>query len=208
MADNENVFNQHAEAYDQWFDENAALFRSELRALEQAVPKNQIGIEIGVGTGRFAAPLEIPYGIEPADNMAKIAEERGITVFPGYSEDIPFPNASFDYAVMVTTVCFLTYIKQAFLEAYRILQPQSTFIIGLIDKTSQLGRAIEDNQNEGTFYENAALHSPEDVTEALKNARFHSFTYWQTLTDVRGEQIESPQQGYGEGGFVVIKAIK
>jgi len=39
--------------------------------------------------------------------MARIAERRGITVYRAYAENLPIDNATFDFVLMVTTVCFL-----------------------------------------------------------------------------------------------------
>jgi hypothetical protein len=51
------------------------------------LPEGGTGIEIGVGTGRFAAPLGIKVGVEPARAMGEIARrERGIEVVAGVLE--------------------------------------------------------------------------------------------------------------------------
>ena len=55
------VFDQRAEEYDRWFDEHPAIYLSELNALRMAACHG-IGLEMGVGTGRFAMPL----GVSPA----------------------------------------------------------------------------------------------------------------------------------------------
>ncbi len=55
--------------YDQWFNEHQALYETELAALRLAVPTGA-GLEIGVGTGRFAAPLRVRYGLDPAGATA------------------------------------------------------------------------------------------------------------------------------------------
>ncbi len=55
--------------------------------------------------------------------MAELARQRGIEVFEGMAETLPFADCSFDFAVMVTVVCFLNNVAQAFREACRILNP-------------------------------------------------------------------------------------
>jgi hypothetical protein len=47
-------------------------------ALQQAIPIGRKGLEVGVGTGRFAQALNIPYGVEPSRAMANLARKRGI----------------------------------------------------------------------------------------------------------------------------------
>lgn len=202
------VFDQNALEYDDWFDKHASLYQSELAALKKAIPEAGKGIEIGVGSGRFAGPLNVEYGVEPAGNMAKLAEERGITVYEGYAENLPVESSSFDFAFMITTVCFLSDIPKAFSEVYRILKPGGTFVIGLIEKNSQLGQVIEGKKAKDKFYQNAHLHTTEEITNHMIQAGFTSFSYWQTLFDLSGKQTEMPREGHGEGSFIVIKTQK
>ena len=131
------------------------------------MPKKRKGIEIGVGTGRFAAPLEIKLGLEPSTKMRKIAEKRGIRVIEGVAENLPFPNAQFDFALMVTTICFLDDIESSFQEVHRILRPKGRFIIGLIDRDSLLGRLYEKNKKNNEFYRFATFYSVDEVLSLI-----------------------------------------
>lgn len=72
--------------------------------------------------------------------MAELARQRGIKVLEGVAEDLPLAEASFDFAVMVTVVCFLSDVVQAFREAFRILKPKGTLVVGFIDRESELGQ--------------------------------------------------------------------
>jgi hypothetical protein len=56
---------QH-ERYERWFDEHAAAYVSELLALRPMVPARGRGLEIGVGTARFAAPLRLHWPLRSA----------------------------------------------------------------------------------------------------------------------------------------------
>ena len=126
------VYNQFANEYDNWFEKHPNLYQSELLAMKQAVPKNKTGIEIGVGTGRFAEPLNIKFGVEPSESMAQFAKRRGVEIINAIAEDLPIENRSFDFTTMVTTICFLNDIPKAFADVHRILKPEGEFIIGLI----------------------------------------------------------------------------
>ena len=77
---------------------------------------------MGIGTGRFAVPLAIKYGIESCKRMRDIAITKGIDVIDGVAEDLPLDNDSFDYVLMITTICFLDDIEKALSEAYRIIR--------------------------------------------------------------------------------------
>jgi hypothetical protein len=59
-------FDEYASQYEDWFERNKFAFESELRAIREQLPKSNNGIEIGVGSGRFAVPLGIKIGIDPS----------------------------------------------------------------------------------------------------------------------------------------------
>jgi len=206
--DSSEVYNQFAHEYDAWFEKHANLYQSELLAMKQAVPQNQKGIEIGVGSGRFAEPLNIKYGVEPSASMAALAKQRGVKVFDAVAEKLPIEDQSYDFATMVTTDCFLNDIPKAFSEVHRILKPKGEFVIGLIDRNSKLGKKYEQQKSTNKFYRDAHFHSTEEITERLSQAGFQNFSYWQTLLNADDNTIEQPQPGYGKGSFVVIKGIK
>jgi len=60
------VFEEHAAEYDEWHDEHHAAYKAEILALRSLIPSCGTGLEVGAGTGRFAAPLGIKIGVEPA----------------------------------------------------------------------------------------------------------------------------------------------
>ncbi|SFN87012.1 class I SAM-dependent methyltransferase [Salegentibacter flavus] len=202
------AFNRAALEYDKWFEEHAKWFSSELAALKLAVPKTGKGIEIGVGTGRFAGELRIETGVDPSEKMAEVASKRGIRVFKGYAEDLPIPDGSFDYSLMVTVDCFLQDVAKAFKEAWRITKPGGSIIIGMIDKSSPLGRKYHEHKKDNPFYRSANFHDVEEIKNLLEEAGFQDFNFWQTLVNAKEEILEEPIKGYGKGGFVVIKALK
>jgi len=86
-------FQRTWKSYDAWYDGHQALYQSELAALKKAVPSGE-GLEIGVGTGRFAAPLGVRFGLDPAWNMRRLAKKRKILVIQGLGESLPFKNES------------------------------------------------------------------------------------------------------------------
>jgi len=200
-------FDELATEYDAWFEKHRDLYLAELEAVRGFIPASGSGMEIGVGTGRFAVPLGIPIGVEPSPRMAELARQRGIEVFEGMAETLPFADGSFDFAVMVTVVCFLNNVAQAFREACRILKPHGTLIIGFIDRESDLGKLYSREKEQSRFYRSAAFYSVSELEILLTKAGFSSFAYRQTL--LSGETTcLSVLEGYGRGGFVVIQAYK
>jgi ubiquinone/menaquinone biosynthesis C-methylase UbiE len=205
---NIEVFDQHTQEYDAWYNRHTDLYQSELLALKMAVPTGQNGVEIGAGTGRFALPLGIATGLEPSAGMAKLAQERGLKIFPGTAEALPFPAGSFDFALLTTTLCFLDDVPGALAEIHRILRPGGSLVIGMIDKNSRLGKKYEREKSSNKFYRNARFHSVEEAVRLLENAGFHHFEFWQTLTGATPGAVETPLPGYGVGSFAVIKSHK
>jgi len=71
-------FDRYHERYDDWFNKHEKVYESELKAVRDLLPSKGKGIEIGVGSGRFAYPLSIGYGLDPSKKMLRLADERGI----------------------------------------------------------------------------------------------------------------------------------
>jgi len=203
-----NPFDLSAVEYDNWYEKNEIIYQSEIEALQKAIPHEGKGIEIGAGTGRFTNSFKINIGVEPSKNMSSIAEQIGVTIINAVAENLPIQDQTFDFALMVTTVCFLNSISQAFSEVYRILKPHGKIILGIIDKNSALGKIYEKEKSENKFFKNAHFYSTEEITKQLTKIGFIDFSYWQTLTKSEEDKIEIPKQGFGDGGFVVIKAVK
>ena len=203
-------FEKHFKRYEDWFVENKFAYLSELKALEEVIPKNKKGIEIGVGSGLFAKPLGIKFGVEPSAKMRKLAIERGIDVKEGVAENLPYQNNSFDFALMVTTICFVDDIEKSFLEIKRILKPMGKLILGFVDKDSEIGKIYLKNKEKSVFYKNAEFYSVSEVKLLLSKTGYMIDSIHQTLFGNIKEinEIQNPIKGYGNGSFVVITAIR
>lgn len=97
-------FDTHFERYDAWFERNALAYQSELLSVRALLPLEGAGLEIGVGTARFAAPLGVRVGLDPSKPMLDVAAARGILAVQGAAEALPFRDGAFDYALAVTTI--------------------------------------------------------------------------------------------------------
>ncbi|MXR19993.1 class I SAM-dependent methyltransferase [Halobacterium bonnevillei] len=203
-------FEEHTRRYEQWFDEYEAVYESELAALERLVSPRGRGIEIGVGSARFAAPLGIDVGIDPAEAMLRQARERGVDVARGVAEHLPFRDDSFDTALIVTTICFVDDIPRTLAEADRILTPSGDLVLGYIDKDSPVGAVYQEKKESNPFYRDATFVTTAELVDALEAAGFTDFEFVQTIYHWL-EEIDSPESveaGYGDGSFVGIKATR
>jgi len=124
-------------------------------------------------------------------------------------ENIPFKNGSFDFALIVTTICFFDDPTKALKETARILKPEGTVIIGFIDKESPVGQTYQKKKDENVFYSDANFFSIEEVIELLNQVGFSNLSFVQTIFEgIDKERVEKPKKGYGEGSFVVLRAEK
>jgi ubiquinone/menaquinone biosynthesis C-methylase UbiE len=205
-----HFFESSAQEYDAWFEKHRFCYESELQALKTLAGPHRRGLELGVGTGRFATPLGIAVGIEPARAMAAIALERGVQVIQALAEALPFPQDSFDLVTIITALCFFRDPFQALMEATRVLTPSGRLLIGMIDKDSPLGRLYEANRLQSKFYRDARFYGVRDVLTWLKSLGYTNEKLCQTIFKGLSEitEPEPVRDGFGVGGFVVISARK
>lgn len=203
-------FDQYLHEYETWFKENHFVYKSELEAVRFFIPDNKRGIELGIGTGRFALPFNIMEGIEPSSAMRDYSSRLGLKVYNATAENIPLKDNIYDFVLMVTTICFVDDIVKAFREVRRILKPGGYFIIGLVDKNSPLGNKYEKFKEQNKFYHYATFYSTDEIIKHLKNAGFRNVEIIQTvfgeLHDIHN--VQKFKRGFGEGGFVVLNAVK
>lgn len=203
-----SVFDKYYKQYDAWYDRNEFAYLSEVEALRSALPSWGKGLEIGVGTGRFATALGIDIGIDPSKDMLEIARRRGVSARWGVGEDLPFLNNSFGYVAIIITLCFVRDPEKVLKEAWRVLGKDGKIIIGIIDKDSFLGKFYQ--KKKSAFYKEANFFSVGEVTALLKSTGFKDISYLQTVFHLPGEitSIEKFQKGFDKGGFIVISAQK
>jgi ubiquinone/menaquinone biosynthesis C-methylase UbiE len=204
-----DVFKQNIERYENWFSKNRFAYLSELKGIKNLLPEGK-GIEIGVGTGRFAGPLEIEFGIDPSLAMLKVARKRKIKVVGGVGEYLPIASNSFDFALITVTLCFLKDIAKTFKETKRILRENGFIILGFIDRESFLGELYLKKKEKNPFYKFANFYSANEVIKKLKKTGFAKPTIRQTLFTLPEnlQRIDDIKDSYGKGGFVIIRMIK
>ena len=140
--------------------------------------------------------------------MLRLAKERGANVCCGVAEALPIKSNHFDYVLMVTTICFVDDLEKSFVEAKRLLKPNGSLIIGFVDKDSPLGREYLARKKDNVFYQEANFYSADELNIKLLHAGFIPVEIVQTVFgDLKSiKEVQKVHSGYGEGGFVVIRA--
>ncbi|MCF7870727.1 MAG: class I SAM-dependent methyltransferase [Candidatus Omnitrophica bacterium] len=201
-----NIFDKNSKKYDNWYDKNQFAYLSELELLEKIVPKEKRGLEVGVGTGRFAKELGTEFGIDFSLGMLKIAKKRKIKCVLARGEKLPFKDNFFDYLTIIITICFTEFPAEVLTEAKRVLKKSGKIVVAIIDKNSFLGKFYQAKKS--IFYKEATFFSISEISELLKAQGFNNLSFFQTLFNLPNElgQIDKPKEGFGEGGFVTISA--
>jgi SAM-dependent methyltransferase len=203
-----NPYREHALRYDRWFDAHRAAYEAELRAVRSLLPAGGLGVEVGAGTGRFAAALGIQVGVEPCAEMAALAKQRGIEIIRGVAEELPLAAASADTLLMVTVLCFVRDVRQSLQEAARALKPGGLLVVALLDRSSPLGQAYAAHKEQSVFYREATLRTAEEVIAQMRAAGFDGFRCCQTIFHEAATvtATEPVNEGHGYGLFAVIQA--
>jgi ubiquinone/menaquinone biosynthesis C-methylase UbiE len=210
IPDTIQVFETFHKRYDEWFTRHKWVYRSEIEVLGRLVPRGGLGFEVGVGTGRFATRFRLSVGLDPSGAMASLAKKKGIEVVCGVGENVPFAAETFDFVLLVTTICFVEDPRATLKEARRVLKDHGSVIVGLVDKNSSLGKSYESSREASVFYRAATFYSVNQVRDWLAELSFEDLVAYQTIFRPlkRIERVEPIRNGYGQGGFVALKATK
>jgi ubiquinone/menaquinone biosynthesis C-methylase UbiE len=208
------VFDSLASDYDAWFEEEGRLiFASEVEALRQALPLlPKPWIEVGVGSGRFAQALGIDIGLDPSSKLLEMARSRGISVFLGRGEEMPFQDGVFGTAFFVVTLCFVDSPRTTLGETARVLKNGGKVVLGMVLRESSWGQLYcAEKQRGHPFYSDAIFYGYDEVDMLLKQVGFSveqiASTLFQSPREVN--HIELPRQGFStDAGFTVIVASK
>ncbi len=162
----EKYFSDNYLKYDDWYLKHRKEYSDQLDFLRDIIPHGK-GIEIGVGTGRFAAELGIEYGVDRVEAMVRIASERGIKAYLCDAESMPFEDNYFDYAFSIVTLCFLENPEEVLLEERRIAKEVITVIL---DRNTEY---IQNIMSDLTgFYRYATFYTEEELVDIYRKLGF------------------------------------
>lgn len=200
------LFSSSSLRYDRWYDRHPDLFQAELAALKRASSNLSGGLEVGVGTGRFAAALGLDWGIDPEREMLKLARQRGCRVIQAMGEDLPFATGIFNRVVMVTVLCFLSDPARAVKEALRVIRPGGQLLLGIIEPESGIGRAARARRDRESFYAEARFLSVNEILQLLPEAIRGQAKFFQSIFPEEAKDNRPPKVeiGRGRGAFAVV----
>jgi SAM-dependent methyltransferase len=215
----DNPFEKNAEEYDRWYNKNAEVLEIELSAvkflLDKAKNESQVrsgkrelhGLEVGVGSGRFSAALGIGNGIDPAPAMLALAAKRGIRVFCGTAENLPFSDSQFDYTAFFTSICFLEDPLQSFIEANRVTKADGFLICSFLNRESPMGKQLDEHKMEDKYYSGARFFSGSEVMDLLEKTGYRPCCTREAVFSGAEENMQH-KEGLGEGLYGIILAWK
>ncbi len=208
------VFDSLAERYDAWYDSPKGR---EILELESAclrplvVGTSTPRLEVGIGTGRFAASLGIEVGLDPAAVPLCLAATRGVRVVRGAGEQLPFADHVFGAVVLVVTLCFVSDPAGTVRGARRVLRPDGRLVVGLVPADSAWGRWYEEKGRTGhPFYRTAHFLTLAEHLALLEDADLEPCGARSTLLRAPGDPRlaeEEVHDGVVPGaGFVALSA--
>lgn len=227
-------FDGYAAQYDEWFMENENLFTSELRLFQKALGdiSGKKLLSVGCGSGLFESYIDcsLVEGIEPSEDMGKIAEKRGVNVIKyGVIEDIDLPENTYDIIYYNGSSSYMENLEPVYEKSLRALKKGGKLILFDVPKESAfgfmylLGKSLNTYDHEyleGTMpslpyplalASSGVWHSTEEKIDILKKLGVSNFTYYQTLVKnplYTNEEPEEVIEGYKSGGYVAIIAEK
>ena len=227
-------FDGYADKYDEWFMKNENLFTSELRLFEKVLGDitGKKLLSVGCGSGLFESYIDSSNidGIEPSEDMGRIAEKRGINVIRyGLIEDVDLPDETYDIIYFNGSSSYMEDLKPVYEKSLRALKKNGKLILLDVPKESAfgfmylLGKSLNTYDHE--FLEGAmpelpyplalassgVWHTTEEKINVLKDLGIKNFSFYQTLVKnplYTNEEPEEVSEGYKSGGYVAIIAEK
>ena len=167
-------------------------------------------LEVGVGSGRFAAALGIEVGLDRALAPLRFAARRAVAVVQGAGERLPFYDDAFGAVVLVATLCFADDPGALLDEARRVLAPSGRLVAAVVPLDSAWGRRYEAQGRAGhPFYQGARFLTLAEHHRMLTTAGFTVTGACSTLTQAPSDDPveEDALDGVVPGaGFVALQA--
>ena len=232
--ENRQKFDGYAAQYDEWFMKNEQLFTSELKLFQKALGdiSGKRLLSVGCGSGLFESNIDCSAvdGLEPSEDMGRIAEKRGIRIVKyGLIEDYQIPADTYDIIYFNGSSSYITDLLPVYEKCLVALKQGGKLILLDVPKESAfgcmylLGKSLHTYDHEYLrdilpelpypleLASSGVWHSTEEKIGVLKRLGVKEFTFYQTLTKnpmYTNEAVEEVSEGYQSGGYVAIIAQK
>lgn len=228
-------FDDYANDYDAWFIDNQDLLMSELLLVKRCLKDAGKTLSVGCGSGLFEKILrdehdiDVQFGIEPSQEMAKIATARGMSVQVGGAEEVDFGSECYDCVMFNGSPGYITDLAAAVTKAYTALKPNGKIILIDVPKESSYALLYNLAKMLGTWdhpllegvtprncypielVKAANWRTTQEKVECMQDAGFSDFEFAQTLVRLplySDKGIEEPCDGCDQGDYVAICAYK
>jgi len=160
------LFDLYAEKYDEWYERHRPLYLSELEAVKLFECRG--GLEIGVGSGRFASELGLSCGVDPSYRMLRLVK-GDIDLVVGVGEALPFRSDSYPCSLVVVTLCFADDPQQLLREASRV---SPRVVACIVPRDSPWGRRYIELGGKGhAIYSHAKFYTVGEVVDMMRGRR-------------------------------------
>jgi len=163
------IFERYWERYDSWYDRNREIFLKEVELIRRNLGEFKRGLEVGVGTGRFAVELGIECGLDLSNAMLRLSKSRGIEVVKACAEILPFKQV-FDLVLFAFTLCFLENPIDALRSARDVLVNGGRVVVCCVPRDSKLAEDYM-SRRDSPFYSKARFYTTSEILNMLKDVK-------------------------------------
>ena len=163
-------FSDNTKKYDQWYERHQKEYREQVKFIRALIPKGK-GIEIGVGTGRFAYALNIEFGVDYVQEMVDSSLKRGVKAILADATHLPFPDKFFDFTFSIVTMCFLDDPVPVLVESRRVADLVMNVIL---DRDCEYIQNIMKERR--GFYKYATFYTEKELVGLYRKAGFNDIS--------------------------------
>lgn len=196
-------YEEVAAHYESWYHaqgKQAAYQEKRLiKSILQSFPEAHKVLEIGCGTGYFTQWLDEisldPIGVDHSRKMIyQTQKSRNLICLQGDALALPFLDNSFDLALFITSLEFISDPKQALQEAARV--SRQGMVLGVINEHSLLGWRYR--HKGGTIWSNAHFFTLRKLKDLLSRSlsRDYDLQYKTTLWPIFSGDSKLPWGGF------------
>ncbi len=217
MSEAVDAFDNAAFGYDAWYEteKGRQVLSAERRILNEFLPDEGVGLEIGAGTGVFAKALTNPARsvvcLDLSHKMLARAAGRGLPSILGSAEAMPLRSGSLCFAYLVTVIEFLGDPAASLSEASRVTCGDAPIVALFINRESDWGGLYTAMAESGDpIFSHAHLYTLDEVEEIARGAGLKRGGALGTLTasptsPEAGDETIAPGR---ETGVIAVKLTK